>query len=1122
VDPFYSGAVSSLLRPAPLFHPRVLPKHIEGHAFPADMAQRHEILRQWVASLRAGKLDDANEVKLHGEFLTRVFGDVLGYRTMAQTGAEGWELEAERKVGAGGKSADGALGFFQHGRPARVVAPIELKGAKHHLDRALGRVLTPVQQAWDYANHSPGCRWIIVSNYRETRLYSTARTPDAYEVFLLEKLEDPAEYKRFYYLLARETLLPTTPGDNASALDRLLQASARVEDEITKALYEEYRTLRKRLYVELGRTHSNLPAEDLLSAAQTILDRVLFVAFAEDRDLLPANTIQEACAYRDKYNPRPIWSNFQTIFRWIDQGNAKEQFPAYNGGLFQRSDLLDLLEVSDGMCEELAKLARYDFRDDVSVDVLGHIFEQSITDLEEMRASSASGDSVPPAVPAKSKRHAQGIYYTPAFITRFIVDRTLGRIFDERWQGIFAAHEPTKRKGNKEQTQAWIEAYEAYREELKTIQILDPACGSGAFLVAAFDALGREYERVNAVLAELRQGQVGLFDLTKTVLNNNLFGVDLNSESVEISKLSLWLKTAQRGRKLTYLDSNIKWGDSIVKDPDVSRVAFDWGKGQMARNFLDAPTAPEAAEIDARWLRKFDVVIGNPPYIRQELFTHLKDHLGQSYATYHGVADIFVYFFERGLSMLKPGGRLGFIVSNKWLRSGYAEPLRRMLAQKTEIETIVDFGHAPIFPDADTFPCIITMKKLADDGAVASNHMLSVTSFPREELSDTSIPEYVASHQHAVPQARLAADSWSLEPPGADLLLQKIRTAGTSLKDYSKAKPFRGLLTGLNEAFLVDSQTRKQLIEEHAPCDELIKKYLRGQDIDRWSSTWNGGWVILLKSSGDQKWPWTELSDSEAERVFSKSFPSLHNRLKPFEAALRKRTDKGRYWWELRSCAYYDEFLRNKLIYQEIQFHPGYALDTRGVFLNNKGFFLPSEDAWLLAILNSPLMWWHNWRYLPHMKDETLSPVAAKMEQLPIAPPTGEARDAAERMVPRLIAITKDNNDTRAAVLDSLRMQYDVEAPGQRLEDFASLDADAFIAEVLKRRRKSATKLKAAALKSLREMYDEEALPIQARRREAKELERALSELVNQAYGLTPEEIELMWSTAPPRMPVGR
>ena len=271
---------------SPLFHPRLLDERIKGHTFPADLPERHAILKQWVLALRAGKLASSKEVSLHGDFLADVFGRALGYRTVTTSGAGGWELSAERTMGAGGKSADGALGFFAPGTPGTVVAPIELKGAKQQLDIAMGRALTPVQQAWDHANRSPGCRWVLVSNYRETRLYSTARTPDVYQPFLLEELEHLEPFKRLYFLLSREHLLPTLPG-GVSLADELLSASARAEAQITQRLYEEYRDLRRKLYQDLCRRHSNLPATEVLQYAQTVLDRILFIAFAEDRGLLP-------------------------------------------------------------------------------------------------------------------------------------------------------------------------------------------------------------------------------------------------------------------------------------------------------------------------------------------------------------------------------------------------------------------------------------------------------------------------------------------------------------------------------------------------------------------------------------------------------------------------------------------------------------------------------------------------------------------------------------------------------------------------------------------------------------------------------------------------------------------
>lgn len=1098
---------------SPLFHSRLLKERLAGHAFPADFADRHAILQQWVLALRAGKLDTTKEVSLHGDFLGDVFGRALGYRTVTTSGAGGWEISAEKTMGGGGKSADGALGFFAPGAPGKVVAPIELKGAKQSLDHAMGRVLTPVQQAWDYANRSPGCRWILVSNYRETRLYSPARTPDSYELFLLEELENVEAFKRFYFLLCREHLLPATPGGVAFT-DELLAASAKVEAEITQQLYEDYRDLRKKLYQDLCRRHSNLPPAEVLQYAQTVLDRILFIAFAEDRGLLPSNTIQSACDHRDKYRPVPVWQNFCAVFRWIDKGHEAERYPAYNGGLFQEDPNIDELDVTDEMCADFKKLAAYDYRDDVSVDVLGHIFEQSITDLEELRGNSG----ILPAQPKLSRRKAEGIFYTPAFITRFIVDQTLGRLFDERWQAVLAAHGPMEKRlkeGSAAWTAAWTARYEAYREEIKKIRVLDLSCGSGAFLIAAFDALSREYDRVNAELAELNKGQATIFDLTKTVLNNNLFGVDVNAESVEITKLSLWLKTAERGRKLTYLDSNIKWGNSIVGDWRVDSLAFDWKSGDYAKSIFDPPTAPEAAEIDARWREGFDVVIGNPPYVRHELLGKIKEHLEKSYRAYHGMADLFVYFFERGISVLKPGGRLGFIVANKWLRSGYAEPLRRILAKETRVETIVDFGHAPVFPEADAFPCVITLSKpTSPEDTIARD--VNVTIFPREELAASAIPEYVMRHRYQIPQGRLDSSPWPLEAPAVEALMAKIRASGTPLTQFAGVKPYYGIKTGLNEAFVVTTDVRNRLISEDPRSADIIKKYVRGQDIERWSPEWAGHWMIFARQGIDiEAYP-------AVKRHLLQFKDSLEPRPRDYKGSSWPGRKPGPYkWYELQDTVEYWPLLEKpKIFYPDIVWRSSFCLDRNGLFTNNTVYFLPTADHWLLAALNSPLMWSYAWRTALHAKDEALRFFNDFMEVLPIAAPASTAaREEAEPAVAKLIEITKAENESRTAVLDSLRMQFAVTEPGNKLSDFASLDSDTFMQEVLKRRPKAAGKLKASDMKALREMYGDEALPIQTRRREALDLERRLSVLVNEAYGLTPEEVALLWSTAPPRMP---
>lgn len=293
------------------------------------------------------------------------------------------------------------------------------------------------------------------------------------------------------------------------------------------------------------------------------------------------------------------------------------------------------------------------------------------------------------------------------------------------------------------------------------------------------------------------------------------------------------------------------------------------------------------------------------------------------------------------------------------------------------------------------------------------------------------------------------------------------RRLRVSFLGFAGAKPYLGVPNNLNEAFLVDTPTRERLVREAPRSAEIIESYPRGQDIKRWSPEWRGLWIIVLKSSIDHTWPWSNFSDA-AEDVFRRTYPSLHAHMKPLEGKMRSRYDKGVYWWELRSCAYYDVFEKPKYVIQRIAFHPRVGLDFGNRYLNDSAIMLPTEDAWLLACLNSPANWYFSFRYFPHKKDEALSMDSAYVEKLPIAPSTDEVRAEAEEAGERLVGITRSDQEARRDLLDWLRMEFGIEKPGQKLENFAALDADAFVEEVRKRRPRSEGRLAPAALKDLR------------------------------------------------------
>jgi hypothetical protein len=915
-----------------------------------------------------------------------------------------------------------------------------------------------------------------------------------------------------------------------STVERLASHTHAEEERITKAFYVFYRDLRLDLFYQLRRDNP-APAADqaeahevrLLEHAQKLLDRCLFICFCEDTRLLPAKVLAKALDARTEGFVRVSrWQQLCGLFDAVDRGHPPMQINGYNGGLFARDAALEALAVSDENLDGIRTLTDYDFETDLNVNILGHIFEQSITDLELIR-TQIRGET---ADRQRSRHKRDGIFYTPEFITSFMAARTIGGWLAERYAEIETRHRTGKPgpMSNETRLKVWLD----YRDVLGDIKVLDPACGSGAFLVAAFDYLLGEHERINRAIAELTGApqQRGLFDLDRQILQHNLFGVDLNPESVEIAKLSLWLKTARRDKPLNNLDGNIRCGNSLVEPPD-PRGAGASRPQALVDAFKALPADIRAfdwrAAFPAVFARGgFDVVIGNPPYVRQEALGPLKPYLARRYATWHGVADLYVYFYERGLDLVAPGGKLSYIVTNKWLRAGYGEPLRRLFSERAELEEILDFGHAPIFEDADTFPCIIVAHpRPAAAPAPEAAPMVRVCPVPRDRSTELSLDNYVHEHACPVPWSRFGAEPWSLEPPEVDDLMRKIREHGVPLAEFVGAKPMYGIKTGLNEAFLIDDATRAALIRDDPGCAEIIKPYLRGQDIKRWVPAWQGLWMLVLKSSGDHTWPWSGTADG-AEAIFARTYPSLYAQMKPLQERLMARQDKGRHWWELRSCDYYAAFEQPKIVYQVIQFHPQYGFDSTGPFGNDKTFFLPTADRYLLAVLNSPLMWWHNWRYLPHMKDEALNPAGFRMETLPIAEPAAEGRAEVEDRVATLIALTKESQVAACELLTWLRLELGVEQPGQRLEAFADLPADEFVAEVRKRRPKGSARLTPTDIAQLSQIHQHYASPERRRAVEILALERRLSDLVNQAYRLTDDEIALLWRTAPPRMPTGR
>ena len=1143
------------LESKPLFHPEVLRQQVRAFILPERVAAFQPKLQHWADLIASGRADDFKETDLLPDFITDIFCNLLGYTRPAGPG-DTFTLSREQHVQVDGKFADAVLGRFQKDRK-KFLAALEGKGPRDPLDRPFaGRRMSAVDQAYRYAINLP-CDWILVTSMRETRLYYKGANQHAYERFETVRLAaDPALLKRFVFLLGAERVVPE---HRDCHLYELLKASESVGRELTNQFYALYADIRQRVLARLCRANPAVPPPEILRSTQKLLDRVLFCAFCEDRGLLPADTLKQAFAHHDPYNPKPIWENFRGLFRAIDAGNAPLNIPAYNGGLFAADPALDALAVPDDVCAHFKELGDYDYRPArevadaaettevrsvIDVDILGHIFEQSITDLERLRqALVRSGDSAerrqlpepeiaalsrdaatsrlgqataaPDEGAAKSRRKKEGAFYTPTFITRYNVEQALGAVVRAHFEALRTQQEAeatgTARKPladpnaydlttlNDPQRKALIRFWEAWQEELKRLRILDLACGSGAFLIEAFDQLHALYEISNARLEELR-GQRTLFDLDRQILQHNLYGVDLNAEAIQICQLSLWIKTAARGKRLTSLDHTIREGNSVISDPAVHPKAFNWRE-----NF------PEVFAQGG-----FDVVVGNPPYVRQELLTPFKPWLEANYETFHGMADLYVYFYELGVRVLKPGGLLAFIVTNKWMKAGYGEPLRRFFSEKAWVRSVVDFGHAKqIFEEADVFPSIIVVEKPTEGPKPKTARLCTI---PREQLRIDDLSVQIEKEGAEMDVAQLSPDGWQLEPKAVFALLEKVESRGTPLRELASVEPLSGIKTGLNEAYLIDRDTYKAIVAANPKSADLLKPFLRGQDFSRWRAETQGLWMITLASSENRDWPWSNL-EAEAETVFRATYPAIYAHLEKFKDDLQKRQDQGKYWWELRSCAYWAAFEKPKLMFPEITWRPEWCLDTGGTLCNNTAYILPTDDSWVLAVANAPAAWWFAWRRAMHGKDEALRFIKAFVQDLPIPQPTPEQRSQGDEVVRRLIEITASQQQTQRTLLDWLRVEYAIEKPGNKLQALAELDSDTLVTEV-KRIRGKKQPLTAACVQGLRQEYTRTIAPARALAAETLKLECALSDLVNQAYGLTPAEINLMWQTAPPRMPI--
>lgn len=597
------------------------------------------------------------EEKYQDGFLKDVFENCLGY-TLDMTNPSNYNLEREKKNETDGKKADGVI-YVDN----KVIGVIELKAQD---TKNLDKIET---QAFNYhASHS-NSKYIIISNFDELRFYIDKKT--AYEKFSLFTL-NYEEFKKLHLLISYESIKEDIPL-------KLKEKTATFEQNISKELYKDFSAFRTHLFENIVKNNENIDKSTLLRLTQKLCDRIIFILFAEDRGLLTPNTIKEIITrHSQDVFGNSMYEYYKIYFNAINEGNEKLNIPKYNGGLFAKDEILDNLKIDDeNLNMEAQKLSSYNFESEISVNILGHIFEQSLTDLEELQANieNTNFDKT------KSKRKKDGVFYTPEYITKYIVENTLGKMcLDKREElnllNITAPINPKKLTKTEQQTKTNLEIY---KDWLFNLKILDPACGSGAFLNQALEYLIKEHKQLQNDLA-LMGDLFSSYTVEESVLEHNLYGVDINEDAVEIARLSLWLRTAQRGRALTNLNDKIVCANSLLEMP-------------FSEN-------------------SFDVVIGNPPYVRNtSLSKEEKDKYSSKYFVAEGQYDLYVLFNELALFLVKEKGFVGFIQPNKFLSADYGLKTLNFIINNSNIHFIKNVSLENTFMDASVYPYIFIIEK---------------------------------------------------------------------------------------------------------------------------------------------------------------------------------------------------------------------------------------------------------------------------------------------------------------------------------------------------------------------------------------------------------------------------
>lgn len=1064
----------------PLFQKSVLNKYLNNLDTKLIENKYQQFTAHFLNPTIQENIRNSKEEQYQEGFLTDLFVNILGY---TKNPTPNYNLTTELKNIKDSKKVDGAIIINNVTK-----AVIELKGMN------TTDLSTIENQAFGYKNNHPDCTYVITANFQKLRFYiDNAIEYLEYNLFTLT-LE---QFKELYLCLALENIEKDIP-------KRIKDESLTQEDTITKKLYKDYSTFKRELFDNLVQQNSEIDALTLFKKAQKLLDRFLFLFFAEDRGLLQPNSVRaivnrwEKLKELDAYTP--LIDSYRKYFGYLNTGHTSNDLVvyAYNGGLFAPDEVLDRVQLNDDLLKlHTLKIAQYDFASEIDVNILGHIFENSLNEIDEIQAE-LRGETVEKG---KTKRKKDGVFYTPKYITKYIVDNTIGKLCIDKkielqiseadYYSEVVATKLTKKQ--KEEKKNLLDKLTTYRNWLLQLTICDPACGSGAFLNQALEFLITEHRYIDELQAGLFGDAMVLTDVEGSILENNLYGVDINEESVEIAKLSLWLRTAEPNRKLTSLSNNLKCGNSLISDPTVAgEKAFNWE--------TEFPTVFTKGG--------FDVVIGNPPYLRvqgiKENHNLSSIYYEEKYSTAKGRYDLYILFIELSLSKIKSEGKVSLILPHNFINTNYGDTLRKHLYNNKFAEEIIHFGSHKIFENVSTYTCILTLSY--------NNNFISYSSIE---------PKLITSNfnKEKIYYETLTENSWNLNSQSISNILSKLDFFKNRLSDVF-VEIARGVVTGADDIFLLNGEIigdrfkgfSKELNSNIEIENSLIKPILMGNSIKRFSSPKNQLYIIYPHKICKISNKTIPIPLDELEKNYPKTYSYLNN----FKEILKNKKIKYKtnpeFWYALHNSRDLNIFNNQKIITPYLANKCEFTIDSCNKFITNdkcSSLILKNESHnsynFYLGILNSKLLWF----FIKNTSSEfsggyfAFSNIFLKTFPLP---EISSNSDIIISKVDTMLNLNKELQTNTLKFSKLLSSEFGLTELSKKLQDWYNLE----FADVLKELKKQKIELSLTQKAEWLEFFETEKQKVNNIQNQIQATDKAIDQMVYDLYKLTPDEIEIV------------